>query len=106
MWLRPLPYPGADRLVSITTYFAGYKLDALASSDYRSWQGTRSLGALAAYSITNAAMSGPENTIEVSRANISGSLLEVLHVEAAVGRAIQTADDSPEAPRVAMLSQG
>ena len=106
MWLRPLPYPDADRLVSITTYFAGYKLDALASADYGSWQGTRSLGALGAYSVSNAAISAPENTIEVSRAQISGNLLEILHIDAALGRGIQPDDDSPNAPRVAMLSDG
>jgi putative ABC transport system permease protein len=106
MWLRPLPYPDADRLVSVTTYFAGYKLDALASPDYGTWQGTRSLGALAAYNVSNAAMIGPGETVEVGRANISGNLLDVLRIHAAVGRGIQPADDGPNAPRVAMLSEG
>ena len=106
MWLRPLPYPDADRLVSVTTYFAGYKLDALASPDFGTWQGTRSLGALAAYNVSNAAMIGPGETVEAGRANVSGNLLEVLRIHAAVGRGIQPADDGPESPRVAMLSEG
>ena len=106
MWLRPLPYPGADRLVSVTTYFAGYKLDVLASPDYGTWQGTRSLGALAAYSVSNAAMIAPGETVEVGRASVSGNLLDVLRIHAAVGRGIQPADDGPEAPRVVMLSEG
>ena len=106
MWLRPLPYPGADRLVSVTTYFAGYKIDALASPDYGTWQGTRSLGALAAYNVSNAAMIGPGETVEVGRAGVSGNLLDVLRIHAAVGRGIQPADDRPEAPRVVMLSEG
>ncbi|MCX6628763.1 MAG: ABC transporter permease [Candidatus Solibacter sp.] len=104
MWLRPLPYPNADRLVSVTTYFAGYKLDALASPDYGTWQGTRSLGALAAYSVGNAAMIAPHETVEVGRAQISGNLLDVLRIHPALGRGIQPADDGPNAPRVAMLS--
>lgn len=106
MWLRPLPYPDAGRLVSVTTYFAGYKLDVLVSPDYGTWQGTRSLGALAAYNVSNAAMVAPDQTLEVSRARISGNLLDVLRVHPALGRGIQPADDSPEAPRVAVLSEG
>jgi len=98
MWLRPLPFPEAGRLVSVTTYFAGYKLDALASPDYGTWQGTRSLGALAAYNVSKAAMIGPGETVEVGRANVSGNLLDVLRIHAAVGRGIQPADEGPEAP--------
>lgn len=105
MWLRPLPFPDADRLVSVTTYFAGYKLDALASPDYATWQGTRSLGALAAYSVSNAVMIGPGETTEVGRASVSGNLLDVLRIHAAIGRGIQPPDDGPAAPRVAMLTE-
>jgi putative ABC transport system permease protein len=106
MWLRPLPYPDAGRLVSVTTYFAGYKLDALASPDYGAWQGTRSLGPLAAYSTGTATMIAPGDTVEAGRANVSGNLLEVLRIPAALGRSIQLADDSPAAPRVVMLCEG
>jgi putative ABC transport system permease protein len=106
MWLRPLPYPDADRLVSVTTYFGGYKLDALASPDYGTWQGTRSLGALAAYSVSTAAIVAPDQTVEAGRARISGNLLDVLQIHAAIGRGIQPADDSPKAPRVAVLCEG
>ena len=106
MWLRPLPYPAAERLVSVTTYFAGYKLDALASPDYGTWQGTRSLGELGAYSVSSAAMIGPSETVEATRASVSGNLLGVLRVPAAVGRGIQPADDSPKALRVVMISDG
>jgi predicted permease len=106
MWLRPLPYPDAGRLVSVTTYFASYKTDALVSPDYGTWQGTRSLGPLAAYSVGDVAMIAPDETVEVGRAHISGNLLEVLGVHATVGRNIQPADDTPKAPRVAMLSEG
>ena len=104
MFLRPLPYPESERLVSVAVYFPVYKLDALASPDYGTWQGTRSLGGLGAYSTGTGAMTGPAETVEVESASISGNLLEVLRVRAALGRAIQPADDSPKAPRVAMIS--
>jgi putative ABC transport system permease protein len=106
MWLRPLPYPDPGRLVSVTTYFAGYKMDALLSPDYGSWQGTRSLGPLGAYSTDSAVLIAPEETLEVGRARVSGNLLGVLHVHAALGRNIQPADDSPGAARIALLSDG
>ena len=106
MWLRPLPYPGASRLVSVTTYFPSLKLYALVSPDYGSWQGTRSLGSLGAYNGGNNALELPDATIPVGHAGISGNLLEVLRVRAILGRNIQPADDAPEARRVAMLSEG
>lgn len=106
MWLRPLPYPDAGRLVSVTTYFAGYKMDALASPDYGTWQGTQSFGPLGAYSVSNAAIITPGDTVEAGRARISGNLLDVLRVQPVLGRGIQPADDSPNAPPVAMLSEG
>jgi putative ABC transport system permease protein len=106
MWLRPLPYPDAGRLVSVTTYFAAHKMDALVSPDYGTWQGTRSLGPLAAYGEGDVALTAPDDTLEVGRAVVSGELLDVLQVHAAVGRGIQPADSRPEAPRVAMLSDG
>ncbi|MBI4875085.1 MAG: ABC transporter permease, partial [Acidobacteria bacterium] len=106
LWLRPLPYPDAGRLVSVTAYFAGYKMDALASPDYGTWQGTQSLGSLAAYSIGSATVIAPGETAEVGRARISGSLFGVLRVRARLGRGIQPADDSPRAPQVVVLSEG
>ncbi len=106
MWLRPLPYRDAGRLVSVTTYFATYKADVLVSPDYGTWQGTRSLGPLAAYSVGDATLIAPDDTLEVARALVSGELLDVLQVRAAVGRGIQPADSDPKAPRVAMLSEG
>jgi putative ABC transport system permease protein len=104
MWLRPLPYQNADRLVSVTTYFAGYKAEALTSPDYGTWQGTKSLGELGAYSISNAGIIAPAETVEVSRARISGNFLGILGVHPVTGRGIQPADDSPKAPPVALLS--
>jgi predicted permease len=104
MWLRPLPYPDASRLISITTYFAGHNLDALLSPDYGTWQGSRSAGPLAAYSVYDAVLIGPSETLQASRARVSGNMFNVLRVPAAMGRAIQPADDTPEADRVVALS--
>jgi putative ABC transport system permease protein len=106
MWLRPLPYPDSGRLVSVTTYFPEFKLDALASPDYELWQGTRSLGPLAAYSLGKATLVAPDETLEVGHARISGNLLQVLRVHAAFGRDIQPADDRPGVARVVLLSEG
>lgn len=105
MWLRPLPYPDSGRLVSVTTFFAGFGIDALASPDYGSWQGTRSMGPLAAYSDDTVAVATPAETIEATRVRVSGNLLDVLRVAPIAGRAIQQQDDAPAAPKVAMLSE-
>jgi putative ABC transport system permease protein len=106
MWLRPLAYPDSGRLVSVTTYFAGFKIDALASPDYGTWQGTRSLGPLGAYSWGSAAVIAPGETVEANRASISGTLPAILRIPAALGRPIEPADDSPRSAKVVMLSDG
>lgn len=105
-WLAPLPYHAPGRLVSVLTRFPSYKLDALLSSDYGEWQGTRSLGPLAAYSVGKTAWIGSDETLELGEASISGNLLSVLGVRAALGRGIEALDDAPGAARVAMLSDG
>jgi predicted permease len=105
-WLRPLPYPEHDRLVSVATHFPTYKLDALESADYGEWQGTRSLGPIAAYTLGRSALIGSDDTVEIGRASVSGNLAEVLGVHTVLGRDIQPADDSPSAPRVAILCDG
>lgn len=106
MWLHPLPYPDPDGLVSVTTYVARYKLDALASADYGTWQGTRSLGPLGAYGQGTVAVVAPAETVEATRGTASGNLLRILRVAAAIGRPIEPYDDTPQAPKVVMLSGG
>src|SRR5205085_4968400 len=104
MWLRPLPYPDAGRLVSVTTYFAGYKLDALLSADYGTWQDTKSLRGLGGYSAGKSAVIGPDDTYEAGHARVSGNLLDILGVQPRLGRLIQPADDKPGVHGVAMIS--
>jgi hypothetical protein len=106
MWLRPLPYADADRLVSVSTYFAGYKLDALLSADYGSWQGTSSLGALGAYGTGKSTMIAPDETMEVGRAQVSGELMDILRAYPKLGRNIQPADDKLQAQKVILPSEG
>jgi predicted permease len=103
-WLRPLPYPDPGRLVSVLVHFPSYGLDALESPDYGEWQGTRSLGPLAAYSSDAAALIGPEETVEIRRASVSGNLLGVLGVSAAAGRGILPSDEGPSGAPAAMLT--
>ena len=105
-WLRPLPYSDAGRLVSVLTHYPSFGLDALASPDLGTWQGTKTLGPLAAYSITTAAMDTTEETLELGRASVSGNLFTVLRVHAAAGREIEPLDDRPGSTRVVMLSDG
>lgn len=103
-WLRPLPYPDPGRLVSVLVHFPSYRLDALESPDYGEWQGTRSLGPLAAYSSGTAALIGREETVEIGRASVSGNLLGVLRVRPAAGRGILPSDEGPSSAPVAVLT--
>ncbi|MCX6604103.1 MAG: ADOP family duplicated permease [Acidobacteria bacterium] len=104
MWLRPLPYPHPEELVSVSTWLPNYKFDTLVSPDYGEWQGTQSLGPLAAFDWNSGVLAAPQESIKVNTARISGNLFTILLTPPALGRAIQPSDDSPAAPLVAMLS--
>src|SRR5207247_1511543 len=48
--LRPLPYPEADRLISVSTLLAGDRVETLVSTEYWAWsRDNRVLESLAAF---------------------------------------------------------
>jgi predicted permease len=105
--LRPLPYPGSDRIVLITQHAPGLNMPDLASSPglvgaYA--QHARTLAAVGGYrsgsvNVTDGA--APERLRAVL---MTPSLLTVLSVRPAIGRPFQDADALENAPDVAILT--
>jgi putative ABC transport system permease protein len=111
--LSPLPYPSADRLVQIGTLFRntqgmfGDRLGPLSPGDVFDVQETSvTLRAAAASRLERRVLAGDGEPEELSGAGVSAAYFDVLGVEPALGRAFTSAEDSPDAPPVAVLSDG
>jgi predicted permease len=107
--LRPLPYPNADRLVRIRSAVSGktvagfWGVSTAGYFEYR--RHNHSFDDIGAFgwglpTITDETAPAPER---VPGAWISASLVRVLGLRTALGRAITTADDHPGAPEVVVL---
>ncbi len=105
--LRPLPYPGGERLVRVSTHFARMdaSLQEVAHAPFLEWrERTRSLDALEGYSVVDANLvgDGPPTVIQVGR--VTAGLLPMLGIEALRGRLFMAGENEPGAGGVAVLS--
>src|SRR5687767_2855899 len=109
--LEPLPYPSSGRLVSLTTRYAGWGLDhgAVSEPELADLAAmSRTFSAVAAYRVAPRDLAGSDGQ-EAERLNAlqaTASLLPVLGVIPALGRAFRSDEDLPGSPPVALLSYG
>jgi predicted permease len=114
--LRPLPYPAADRLLTIwqiypnrrdrTESAVGWDRIPLSWDDYQTLkEQSRTIEVLGVYSTTPATVvrpSAPPEQLSVSKA--SASLLPLLGRRPVLGRWLSSDEEGPNAPAVALLS--
>ncbi len=104
--LRPLPLPGADRLVY---GFGAFSLNASARIsppdylDYRERVGA--LESLAAFQTTTTTVEGEGQAEQIRLGRASANLFSTLGLTPAVGRAFAAGEDEDGAPLVAVLSE-
>ncbi len=107
VYLRPLPYPDANRLVVGRATFQGQLNPWVAGADYYDYRdGSASFDELAAvlpYSM-QMTVTGDEGPEVVSAGAASPNLLAALRVRPALGRAFQPADGLAGAENVVLLS--
>jgi putative ABC transport system permease protein len=105
-FLRPLPYPAADRLVLLwETTPQGERRMTVSPGNYTAWrERTRSFEDLAAYNIDMASVSGVGDTEIVRGAAVSGGFFPLLGVTALLGTTILPDHDRPDAPAVVAIS--
>ncbi|HSC26806.1 MAG TPA: ABC transporter permease, partial [Vicinamibacterales bacterium] len=108
--LRPLPYPDAGRLVSLSSTFSGQGTSTGASSlpDYRAWRDeSTAFDNLAGFWLRDFTLTGggadPE---QVAGAYVTTNLLDVLAVAPARGRGFEPADAAYGSHRVVLFSDG
>ncbi len=106
--LNPLPYPDADRLVSLRHSAEGAGLPEMGLSHgtfvhYREFN--NALEQITVYTPTHFALLGEGGAQRVAGAQVSQGFFEIfLDGQPAAGRAIGDADQVPGAPRVVMIS--
>jgi putative ABC transport system permease protein len=106
--LKPLPYPHADRLVSLDTKVPGPGKDIFASSmsypDMQQLQAlTRDFAGVAAYRDTRYNYAGGDQALELAATIVSPNLFGMLGVSPAIGRGFTGAELRD---RLAVLSYG
>jgi putative ABC transport system permease protein len=110
--LRPLPYPGEGRLVSIGNLVPrthpGDRWGVSPSGYFHTRGHSRTLAGVGVYRTYSATMAGRgrESAERVQQALVSATLLPVLGVTPALGRGFTARDDEPGAAPVALLSDG
>lgn len=109
--LKPLPYPGSDRLVAVwhaapgarLDYFGG-RLPSSASMFYTYTQENRTFEQFGLWSPGLVSVTGVADPEQVPSVNVSGGLLEALGVRPRLGRWFLAEDFDPNGAPAAMLT--
>lgn len=103
VFVRPLPYPDADRLVKVFQTTPGYGRVELSPLHLRGWQpATRAFAAFGAYHASAVNLVGAAEPRRVQVARVTPEVMTLVGVPALIGRRIEAADSSDE--RIVVLS--
>ncbi|HYG62451.1 MAG TPA: ABC transporter permease, partial [Thermoanaerobaculia bacterium] len=105
--LQPLPYPNADRAVTVWNQFIQLDLPQVQLSEpelYEYVERSQSLQALAAFVVGQGNLTGVDDPERVDYAAVSPQLFSILGVKASQGRVFVEGEDRPDAPRIIVLS--
>ena len=102
--IRPLPFPGADRLVSLYEVWEGDRGD-LAPADFLYYQDQmKSFEGLAAYRHDSFNLGGQDRPERILGAVVTPNFFAVMKVPAEFGRTLDAALDKPGSARTVVLS--
>jgi predicted permease len=105
--LRPLPYPGEDRIVAI--WEKRLREDSaqspVSAPDFLDWRNlTRNLSSIALYESTRQTIKSGDQLELAPSARVTAGFFEALGVQLLFGRTFGVADENPGGRRVAILS--
>lgn len=109
MFLRPLPFAEAERLVNVDVEAPRWNLEyaSVAIGDYRAWtEENRTFEGLAAYTVAGADLVSDGAAERVEYVTATHTLDDVLRIQPTLGRFFTELEDSPDGPRVALLTAG
>ncbi len=105
VFLRPLPYKNADRLMWVGVQFRGFAF--VPSPDYIAWRRDNrtfdALGATQASATTSMLLGGVDPT-QVHAGKVSANFLDVFTVKPALGRSFRPEEELPNGPKAALLT--
>ena len=107
--LRPLPYPGSDRLVQLWSDYRARNGRAtpewLTPPQFQDWHDqNRTFAAMASYQNWGPILTGSGEPQSLSGLAVSGDFFRVMGTPVAAGRAITPDDDSPGAEPVVVIA--
>jgi putative ABC transport system permease protein len=105
--LRPLPYPGPDKLVRVHELVPQYGRFSVAPANFLDWRQQNTVfERIVAYNNTSATLvdaSGPERIIGAS---VSWDVFDLLQVKPMIGRTFRADEDAPGNDSVVVLGYG
>jgi putative ABC transport system permease protein len=107
--LRPLPFAQPDRLVKLweTKVAQGYGRLEPSPPNYRDWKRTaKSFAGIEAYTQDGASLVGVGDPQRIAGARTTGSVFQMLGVQAAMGRVIVDSDVAAETQNPLVISDG
>ncbi|HOC17571.1 MAG TPA: ABC transporter permease, partial [Vicinamibacterales bacterium] len=105
--LRPLPFSGSDRLVSLTESSPNLKTLSVSWQNYVDWRHqSRSFESVAAYRPINVTITGEGEPERVPAKMVSAAMLPMLGVKPSLGRSFTKEEDGAGGEPVALISEG
>ena len=105
LW-RPLPYPGADRLVALQET-RGTDEISVSYPDFQDWrEQSRSFRELALYTGMSLNLTGEGEPERLRGEMVTANLFRTLGVQPTLGREFRPEEDAPGAPNVVAISDG
>ena len=105
--LRPLPFPGPDRILSVWTQLPQWGREEASLPDFVDWrEQAKSFDGMAAVTVGRATLGGTSEPQRIIVGRASTDLWRVLQAPPVLGRTFTPAEDTPNGPKVAMLSYG
>jgi len=103
--LRPLPYPGSDRLCWVTERMGRQQTEIVTGADYYSVRAeNRAFEDVAAFDGATVSWTGPEKAEQLDAAQVTPSFFHVLGTQPMMGRYLAAGEEGPKAPPVVVLS--
>ncbi|MGH9581608.1 MAG: ABC transporter permease, partial [Bryobacteraceae bacterium] len=105
--LNPLPYPHADRIVTLFDEYPQFKTGSISYPNFLDWRHmNRSFSAMAAYRVQAYILSGSGQPEHLQGEMISAGFFDILGVKPILGRTFNKKDDRLGTAPVAILSEG
>ncbi len=102
--IRPLPYPGSDRISWVTEHIGPTENLSIAADYYSLREQNKVFEDVSAYDTLTLNWTGIDKPEQLDAAQVSASFFRVMGTQPALGRYLTTEEEGPAAPAVVVLS--